>query len=230
MSVRENLKTVREEIARAEEASLRPAGSVKLLAVSKFHPAASVLEAVEAGQMIFGENRVQEAAVKFPEVISLEPAVSLHIIGNLQRNKVKQILPLAACIESVDRLELLQEIAKKSAAIGKTIEILFEIHTGEESKSGYSNCDDLFKSIDFLETCPLVRCRGLMTMAPFTSDELAVARSFSGLRKLRDNCAARYPELDFSALSMGMSSDYKIAIREGSTEVRIGTAIFGERI
>ncbi|HPX48374.1 MAG TPA: YggS family pyridoxal phosphate-dependent enzyme, partial [Treponemataceae bacterium] len=103
MSIRDNLELIREEIARAEALAGRPAGSVTLVAVSKFHPVSSVLEAVKAGQTVFGENRVQEAVPKFQEVLSNSPEISLHLIGSLQRNKVRQIVPLAACIESVDR-------------------------------------------------------------------------------------------------------------------------------
>lgn len=229
MSIRDNLELIREEIARAEALAGRPAGSVTLVAVSKFHPVSSVLEAVKAGQSVFGENRVQEAVPKFQEVLSSSPEVSLHLIGSLQRNKVRQIVPLAACIESVDRIELLREIGKHTTASGKHMSILFEIRTGEESKSGYTSEDDLFRSLDLLCEYPFVHCRGLMTLAPQTDNESTIAGSFSYMRRLGEACSVRYPELDFSVLSMGMSSDYKIAIREGSTEVRIGTAIFGER-
>jgi pyridoxal phosphate enzyme (YggS family) len=229
MSVRENLGLIRERIALAETRAGRVPGSVALMAVSKFHPAEAVLEAVGAGQTLFGENRVQEAGSKFPAILASHPEVELHLIGSLQRNKVSKIIRIASCIQSVDRGDLLAEIAAQTAACGRTVDVLFEYHTAEDSKSGYAGKDDLFRSLDLLESMPSVRCRGLMTMAPFTDDHGAVRSSFRRLAALREECAIRYPSLDFSVLSMGMSSDFEIAIEEGSTLVRVGTAIFGER-
>lgn len=229
MSISENIDAIRERIARAEVRAGRSAGSVRLMAVSKFHPAEAVLEAVGSGQTLFGENRVQEADSKFPDIIAAHPGVELHLIGSLQRNKVAKIVGIASCIQSVDREELLAEISKQCASLERTIDVLFEYHTAEDSKSGYAEKDMLFRSLDLLESMPNVRCRGLMTMAPFTEDQLAVRSSFRQLVSLRDACMARYPSLDFSVLSMGMSADFEIAIEEGSTLVRVGTAIFGER-
>ena len=229
MGIRENLAKVNEEIEEAIRRAGREAGSVKLVAVSKFHPLESAREAAEAGQLIFGENRVQEAAEKFPPLFETFPEIELHLIGSLQRNKVRRILPIASCIQSVDRLELLLEIEKRAAETGKRIDALFEVHTGEESKSGYMSESDLFSSIDCLASCPHVRARGLMTMAPFTDDEREIRASFRKLRAIQKECERRYPALDFAELSMGMSSDFRIAIEEGSTMVRIGTAIFGAR-
>jgi PLP dependent protein len=229
MSVADNLAKVRELIAEAERRAGRECGSVRLMAVSKFHPASAVLEAARAGQTLFGENRVQEATEKFDEARKTIPGLELHIIGSLQRNKAAKAVSIASCVQSVDRLELLESIAGHAEKIDKTVDILFECHTGEESKSGYADDDALFRSIDALESLPTVRCRGLMTMAPFTRDEAIVRASFKRLSSIRDECARRWPAMDFSTLSMGMSGDFGIAIEEGSTLVRIGTAIFGER-
>lgn len=229
MGVKENLSKVRDEIEETIYAAGREAGSVKLLAVSKFHPAGAVREAIEAGQLLFGENRVQEAAEKFPALLDEFRSVELHLIGSLQRNKVKRVLPIAACIQSVDRMELLAEIERRAAEIEKTVDVLFEIHTGEESKSGYASEGDLFSSIDFALSCPHARIRGLMTMAPLTNDEREIRASFRKLVSIQRECERRYPSVSFGELSMGMSSDFKIAIEEGSTMVRVGTAIFGER-
>lgn len=229
MGIKENLERIHAEIDSALSRSGRDPGSVKLVAVSKFHPREAVREAVFAGQTLFGENRVQEAAEKFTPLLGEFPDVALHLIGSLQRNKVKRILPLVSCIQSLDRLELLQEIEKQAAAIGRSVDVLFEIHTGEESKSGYADETTLFESIDALCQCPHVVCRGLMTMAPFTADDTEIRRSFRKLRRIQGECEKRYPALDFSELSMGMSSDFEIAVEEGSTMVRIGTAVFGER-
>lgn len=229
MSIKDNLDGVRERIYRALDRSGRKPGEVTLLGVSKFHPASSVLEAVAAGLTLFGENRVQEASGKFPAILAENPSVSLHLIGSLQRNKARTIVPLASCIESVDRIELLEELERRSAELGKTMDILFEYHTAEDSKSGYPDRDTLFRSLDRLRDMEHLRCRGLMTMAPFTEEPLPVRKSFRALKALQEDCARRYPELDFSVLSMGMSSDFEAAVEEGSTLVRVGTAIFGGR-
>jgi pyridoxal phosphate enzyme (YggS family) len=229
MSIADNLACVREKIALAESRAGRAAGSVRLMAVSKFHPASSVLEAVDAGQTLFGENRVQESVQKFPHVFAASPGLELHLIGSLQRNKVRQILPLAFCIQSVDRSELLAEIEKQAGAISRKMNVMFELHTAEDSKSGYADTDSLFRSIDLLESMPHIVCSGLMTMAPFTGDIGLIRKSFRTLCGIRDECRRRYPSVCFDELSMGMSSDFEVAIEEGSTLVRIGTAVFGER-
>ena len=231
VSIKENLEIIRNRIAQAEKKSGRSQGSVKLMAVSKFHPAQAVEEAFSAEQLLFGENRVQEASEKFPPIISLHPEINVHMIGQLQSNKVKKAVEFASCIQSVDRIELLQEIEKQCSKINKNIKILFEIHTGEESKSGYESEKDLCQSI---EACakgdfPHIIPAGFMTMAPFTDDEILVRKSFISLRELSFKLRDQYKELDLSELSMGMSGDFEIAIEEGSTLVRVGTAIFGER-
>ncbi len=232
--IKDNLDMVRSDLAEAERKAGREPGSVKLCAVSKFHPVDAVREAVGAGQLLFGENRVQEAYAKFTELGKMDLGGStpeLHIIGTLQLNKVKKAVEIASCIQSVDREEVLAEIEKRAAAIGKTMKVFFELHTGEESKAGYDDEKALYVS---LENCakglyPHVRASGLMTMAPLTEDEALVRKSFSTLRQLRDRIAKDFPSLPVSELSMGMSGDYRIAVEEGSTMVRVGTAIFGSR-
>lgn len=222
---------VRKQIEDAEIHSGRPKGSVRLCAVSKFHPQEDVYSAIEGGQLLFGENRVQEAYGKFPQVVSGCRDVQLHIIGQLQTNKVKKAVEIASCIQSVDREDLLKEIEKQCAKLQKNIEVYFEIHTGEESKSGYGSREELFASLDnFMEgKYPHVKPAGLMTMAPFTEDKDLIRKSFSSLRLLREELNKKYPTLPIHELSMGMSGDYEIAIEEGSTMVRVGTALFGER-
>lgn len=221
MSIKENLIKIKSDLPE----------SVGLVAVSKFHPAQAVIEAVEAGQNVFGENRVQEAAQKFDEVRKLYPNVRLRIIGQLQRNKVKEAVRIADSIDSVDRIELLDEIQKQAAKIQKKIQVLFEFHTGEESKSGFAQKQDVFDALQKIARgdYPFIEPKGFMTMAPFTQDESLIRASFKSLRALRDECAERFPQFDLRELSMGMSGDWKIAVEEGSTMVRIGTAIFGER-
>ncbi|WP_276752631.1 YggS family pyridoxal phosphate-dependent enzyme [Treponema succinifaciens] len=230
--IAENFESVRNQIKEAEKKSGRKEGCVKLCAVSKFHPAEDVLAALKTGQTLFGENRVQESFTKFTQINSVSKIKpDLHIIGSLQTNKVKKAVEIASCIQSVDREELLAEIEKQCAKIEKKIEVFFEIHTGEDSKSGYKEKSVLLKSV---ENCangiyPHIVPKGLMTMAPFTQDEKLIHASFSKLRNLKDELNKSFPSLEINELSMGMSGDYKIAIEEGSTLVRIGTALFGER-
>ena len=231
MSIQNNLELVRNKIIEAEKNSGRKEGSVKLMAVSKFHPSDAVIEAFNAGQLLFGENRVQEASVKFPPLIQAHPEISVHMIGQLQSNKVKKAVEYASCIQSVDRIDLLHEIEKQCTKINRKIKILFEVHTGEESKSGYTSEPDL---LDSIEKCargefPHIIPQGFMTMAPFTDDEKLVRNSFITLRNLSEKIRPQFPSLSLTELSMGMSGDFEIAIEEGSTLVRVGTAIFGER-
>ncbi|AEE16727.1 YggS family pyridoxal phosphate-dependent enzyme [Treponema brennaborense] len=228
-TISSNLKQITDSIFEAEQAAGRIRGSVRLVAVSKFHPAQAVLEAIASGQTLFGENRVQEAAAKFETVRAAYPAAELHIIGSLQRNKVKSAVQCASCIQSVDRQELLEEIQKQAEKLGKKIRVLFEFHTGEDSKSGFTDADSVFRAIEFAESASCLVPAGFMTMAPFTQDSRLVSESFRKLSGLRTAAQARFPELELTELSMGMSADYRIAIAEGATMVRIGTAIFGER-
>ena len=226
-----NFKTINSQISEAIKDAGRSEGSVKLCAVSKFHPVEDVYAAIKAGQTVFGENRVQEAYAKFSEVKQSGKNFELHIIGSLQTNKVKKAVEIASCIQSVDREDLLMEIEKQCAKLEKTIDIFFEIHTGEDSKSGYADEKSLFESV---ENCakglyPHIKPVGLMTMAPFTQDENAIRQSFRKIKALKEDINKRFPELPVTELSMGMSGDYRIAIQEGSTMVRIGTALFGER-
>ncbi len=229
--IKSNLKNIKEKIHEAEKRSGRPEGSVKLMAVSKFHPAEDVIAALNEGQFLFGENRVQEAFEKFPPIFELYPDADLHMIGSLQSNKVKNAVKVASCIESVDRISLMDEIEKQCEKINKTISVLFEVHTGEESKSGFESESEVEEA---LKLCaegkyPHINPRGFMTMAPFTDDKALVRKSFVTLRELSERMKAKFPQFDMPELSMGMSGDFEIAIEEGSTLVRVGTAIFGER-
>lgn len=230
-SIENNLKEILQKIESAEQKYNRTKGTVKLLAVSKFHPVDAVEKAISAGHLLFGENRVQEAVAKFTDINSFNKDVELHIIGQLQTNKVKKAVSVASCIESVDRIDLLKEIQKQCEKINKKIKILFEVNTAEDSKSGFKNYEDLYEAVKYCAdgNTPFVEPIGFMTMAPLTDDEVLIRKSFSSLRKLSEKLQTEFPMFNFSELSMGMSNDYEIAIEEGSTEVRIGTAIFGER-
>ena len=224
------LRQVLDSIREAEIKAGRGVNSVSLVAVSKFHPAEAVLEAIQQGQLLFGENRVQEAVEKFQQVRLQAPQAQLHIIGSLQRNKVKKALSYASCIQSVDRIELLEEIEKQAANLNKTVEVLFEFHTGEESKSGFTSLDSLLPAVEYTCSASHIIPKGFMTMAPFTDNQLEIAASFKKLVTIQQEVASRFPNLDLRELSMGMSNDFALAIAEGATLVRIGTAIFGERV
>ncbi|MCH5289073.1 MAG: YggS family pyridoxal phosphate-dependent enzyme [Treponema sp.] len=231
MSIAQNLASVLDDIRRAEADAKREPNSVRLVAVSKFHSADAVAEAVAAGQVLFGENRVQEATAKFGDLAARALPFELHIIGTLQRNKVRDAVRIARCIQSVDRLEVLQEIERQCAKIGKTIDVLFEVRTGEETKAGFTD----YAALDHVAALcaqgqfPHVTPRGLMTMAPNTDDHDRIRAAFRETRGVRDALAEKYTSLHLAELSMGMSGDFRIAISEGATMVRIGTAIFGAR-
>ena len=221
-SVVENLQKVLKEI---------PEG-VKLVAVSKRQPDEKLQAVYDAGYKVFGENIVQELVRKheiFPKDIEW------HMIGHLQRNKVKYIVPFVSLIHSVDDFALAKEINKRAENAGKTVDCLFEIHIAkEETKSGF-NPDELKEELernDWKQLFPNIRFCGLMTMATNTDDKNLIRSEFVSVRKLFEELKRTYFADDeyFKELSMGMSGDYKIAIDEGSTIVRLGTVIFGERL
>lgn len=231
MSVKENLFRINDEIANAAKKSCRKIDEINLLAVSKFHPVAKIEEAIKAGHFLFGENRVQEASEKFSSLQKKYPNARLHIIGTLQKNKVLKAVQISSCIESVTSLSLLQEIEKQCAKINKKIDILFEYKTGEESKLGFTTLEELYTVLDFCTkgNTPHIVVKGFMTMAPFTTEEKILRKAFQTMREISEKAKKDFSSLSLNVLSMGMSNDFKIAIEEGSTEVRIGTSIFGER-
>ena len=198
--------------------------TVQLVAVSKFKPAEAILEAYQAGQRDFGENRPQELAAKAP---ALPADIRWHFIGHLQTNKVKQVVPYATLIHSVDSERLLAEIDKTARALGKRVDILLEIHIAEETTKQGLSPDEAETLADRMAEFPNVRLRGVMGMATFTDDTDQVRREFHTLKALSDRLAARIPGCD--QISMGMSEDWPIAVEEGTTIVRIGTFIFGKR-
>lgn len=211
-----------EEIATASEGR-----KVDLMAVSKTHPITTILEAVKGGQLLFGENRVQEIEEKFTTDRS---GYSLHMIGNLQSNKVKKVVPLVDSIDSVDSLKLAKKISSVALSLHKVMPVLIEINTTEEeSKGGFKSLDDYYRLLDELPNLNGIKIEGLMTIGPLGGSEKATRRSFASLRNIAQESRVRYPELNFETLSMGMSGDYLWAIKEGSTLVRLGSAIFGRR-
>lgn len=227
MELADRLRSVQERIASAARRAGRRPEDVVLMGVSKLHPAAAVREAYRAGLRLFGESRVGEAAAKFPPLLQELEGVELHMIGSLQRNKAKNAVGLFSCVQSLDREELAVELSKRAEAAGTTIDVLFELHTGEDSKAGFPDVPSLAKVVETALSLPGLRIRGLMTMAPWVREEEPIRRSFRTLSRAREFLASRFPEVDWSVLSMGMSNDFELAVEEGSTLLRVGTAIFG---
>ena len=217
MSIKSEIERLRGEL---------PEG-VKLLAVSKFHTIEALQEAYDAGQRAFGESRPQE--LKQKQAV-LPKDIEWHMIGHLQTNKIKYIAPYVHLIESLDSERLAESIDKEAAKCGRTIDCLLEIHiTAEESKSGWDYAELLaFVREGGFERLPNIRVRGVMGMATFTDDESVVRADFQRLAACKAELAQYFGD-EFDTLSMGMSDDYPIAIEYGSTEVRIGSTIFGAR-
>lgn len=227
-----NIEAIRERIEAACIRSGRKSSDVALMAVSKFHCLEKIEEAWDAGIGLFGENRVQEAAGKFGaggHWQEKHPGAEIHLIGSLQRNKVKTAVSLVDCIESVDRDELIDELGKQCRDRESPLGLLLEINAGEASKSGFPGEGELFRGAEKVLSYPGLLPRGLMIMAPLTGEELRIRRAFRSLVHAGNELRKRFPQADWSCLSMGMSGDFEIAIEEGSSLVRIGTAIFGER-
>lgn len=224
--LQEKLAEVRANIAEAAKNAGRDAASVRLLAVSKTFPADDVLEALAAGQIEFGENRVQELETKVPVC---GPETVWHLIGHLQTNKAEKAVGLAEYIHSVDSLKLLNRINAAAEKHGKRQKLLLEVNvSGEESKFGLSGYDAVRETAEHALSLANVQLLGLMTMAPLDAPDSVLHATFGGLREFRDRLEREF-SIRLPELSMGMSHDYPIAIAEGATIVRIGTAIFGGR-
>jgi pyridoxal phosphate enzyme (YggS family) len=231
MSITENLERVRGEIAEACGRARRDGDGVALMAVSKVHPIEALMEAYDAGQRLFGENRVQEWQQKAERAAALA-GLEMHLIGPLQSNKTAKAAELFASVDSVDSLKIAARLNEAAKARGKKLPVLIEVKLShEESKHGLAP-EELPGLLDAMADFEWVQATGLMTVPPWPAD---VARAgdearpyFQTLRRLRDEAATKHPAL--VELSMGMSNDFAAAIEEGSTCVRIGTAIFGRRI
>ncbi len=227
--VADNVAAVRGRMAAACRRAGRDPETVELMAVTKFHPIQAVEAAYAAGVRLFGESRVQEASGKFEGYAASRSGARVHMIGHLQSNKAKKAVELFDCVQSVDSLELLAELGKRAAQAGRRVEILLELHTGEESKCGFPDPDSLLAAVSAAKDQPSLELRGLMTMAPFTDDEAAVRSSFRALASAFRRAWELASAGRFDVLSMGMTNDFELAIEEGSTLVRVGTAIFGGR-
>ena len=219
MSIAENLKDVRQRILKAEQAQNRDANSTELIAVSKTFDAAAIRPLLEAGQKVFGENRVQEAQGKWPQLKQEFDAVELHLIGPLQSNKTRDAVELFDVIHTVDREKIAKALAKEMAALDKTPKLFVQVNTGQEDqKAGISPVE----AVEFVKRCQQehgLQIEGLMCIPPFDENP---GPHFALLRKLAE-------EAGVDKLSMGMSGDFETAVEFGATHVRVGSALFGAR-
>lgn len=227
-NIKENLNYIRNNIKKSTEKSNRKENDVMLLAVTKTVDVDAIQEVIDNGITNVGENKPQELARKYDV---LGDKVNWHLIGSLQTNKVKYIIDKVYMIHSLDREVLCEEIQKRAEKINRTINCLVQVNISkEESKHGLEQEDVLAFIENVSKKYKNIRIRGLMTMAPFTEDEKTVRSVFNGLKDLSINIEQKnIPNVSMEYLSMGMSNDYEIAIEEGSTIVRVGTSIFGER-
>jgi hypothetical protein len=234
-SLKENLERLEEAIAAACRRADRARAEVALMAVSKTYPAATMGEAVALGLTLFGENRVQEFGVKATELDSLrrrsENPIRVHLIGHLQSNKAQRAVELFDAIDSLDSLRLAERLNEAAGKLGKQLPVLIEVKLSpEESKAGLDPTSaEAAQLLERLPSLPHLRLRGVMTIAPSAVPEAETRACFRALRQWRDRWAAAHPQLAFDVLSMGMSGDFALAIEEGATRIRVGTALFGAR-
>jgi pyridoxal phosphate enzyme (YggS family) len=227
MTIRDNLNRVRERIARAAERAGRDPAAITIVAVTKTHGPEVVTAALEAGLADIGENKVQEFLAKAPGV---KLPCRWHLVGHLQTNKVAKVIGRFALIQSVDSLRLAEHLSKAGAAAGITTDILLEVNTsGEESKFGLPP-DGVMTMCGLISALSNLRIRGLMTVGPLVNDVRLIGAAFAKLRLLKERIeTARIESVSMEHLSMGMTDDFEIAILEGSTMIRLGRVLFGER-
>lgn len=226
MSIAQNLQAVRERMAQAARAAGRDPAGVRLVAVSKMHSAGEVAQALSAGQTLFGENYVQEAQSKIAQV---GPGARWHFIGHLQGNKARLAAQLFDMVESVHSLKLAQALDRHCQELGRTLPVLLQVNLGGEAQKSGCQPEEAPALALALAALPGLRLKGLMTMPPFFDDPAQARPIFAGLRRLAASLAPGLPPGCMDELSMGMSGDFEAAIAEGSTLVRVGTAIFGRR-
>jgi PLP dependent protein len=228
----ENLERIEGQIATACREAGRPRAEVALMAVSKMHPVSAILAAEALGLRIFGENRVQEFQEKSVALGTAgQTEAEFHLIGHLQSNKAARAAELFSSIDTLDSLALAERLNQAATQLGRRLAVLIEIKLSHEStKAGIPpDSDELRLLLEELPRLTALELRGLMTVPPYLTDLAAVRPYFAQLRKLRDRLAVAHPRLSFAELSMGMSHDFPVAIAEGATQVRIGTALFGPR-
>jgi len=223
----DRIEEIRRRIAAAATRAGRDPADIRLMAVTKTFPRAVVDEALSAGLSLFGENRVAEAQGKFA---GLAGPFELHLVGHLQRNKAAAAAGLFACVQSIDKPETAAALARHCEAAGRRMDVLVEYNTsGEESKSGVRDRDALLACLDAVQSLPALRLRGLMTVGPIGGEIVEVHRAFRLLQRLFEEVRAERRPEGFDTLSMGMSGDFEVAVEEGATLVRLGTALFGSR-
>jgi len=231
--LKENLARLEDAIAAACRAANRPRSEVELVAVSKNHPASAIVEAAGLGLSVFGENRVQEFAAKSLELAAagLRGQIRAHLIGHLQSNKAAKAAEIFDAVDSVDSLKLAERLNEAAASLKKRLPVLLEIKLShEESKAGLApDSAELAELLERLPSLANLDAQGLMTIAPLDVPESETRACFRSLRVLRDRLAAAHLRLNLPALSMGMSGDFPLAIAEGATRIRVGTALFGVR-
>ncbi len=231
-SIQENLESIRARLKEAAERAGRIPSDITLIAVSKKKPASDVKEALSLGQKVFGENYVQEAADKIKALQEFRTGISWHFIGHLQRNKAKRAVELFDFIETVDSLKLLRALSRHAMAAGRVMPVLLQVNiAGEESKAGMPP-EDIVTFIDTMleDSMEGVDVQGLMILPPWNPDPEASRPWFAKARGLLEELSERYgADLNLRHLSMGMSGDFQVAVEEGATMVRIGTALFGSR-
>jgi hypothetical protein len=231
----ENLERLEEAIAAACHRASRPRSEVELMAVSKTYPAATIAEAAALGLTLFGENRVQEFAGKEAALDPLRTRaanpIRVHLIGHLQSNKAQRAVELFDGIDSLDSLRLAERLNEAAGKLGKRLPVLIEVKlSSEETKAGLDpNSAEAAELLERLPSLSHLELRGLMTIAPFGVSEAETRACFRSLRQCRDSWAATYSKLSFDVLSMGMSGDFDLAIEEGATRIRVGSALFGAR-
>ena len=229
--IKNHVHQVLSDISTAAKASGRNPQDIVLVVVTKYAPLEAIQEAIDAGIVHIAENRVQEAEKKFPPLLAKNPQVRSHIIGHLQTNKSKDAIKVCSMVQSVDSLKLAQEIEKQAVKLDKMVDILVQFNTAREEQKFGATPEEAMALIDAISLMPHVQIKGLMCMAPYTDDVGIVRKTFADLRIIRDQAQARFnghARVDMKILSMGMSGDYKIAIEEGSTMIRVGSAIFKE--
>jgi pyridoxal phosphate enzyme (YggS family) len=234
-SLPENLERVEAAIQQACRRANRPRGEVELMAVSKTYPASTITEAASLGLRIFGENRVQEFAAKSDDLTPLRTdngdGLQVHLIGHLQSNKSARAVEIFDAIDSVDSLKLAERLNEAAGRVNKRLPVLIEVKlSAEETKAGLDpDSADTAALLERLPDLAHLQLRGLMTIAPWGVPEDQTRACFGALRNIRDRWAVVHPRLSLDVLSMGMSGDFAIAIEEGATRIRIGTALFGKR-
>lgn len=228
--ISENIKRICDNIETAKK-RLNLDYAINLMAVSKTFPKESVIEAINCGQLLFGENRILEAHDKFSSILNEGKKFDLHIIGHIQRNKVRECVAISSTVESIDKIETLDVIEREASKINKKINFLIEVNTSfEEQKYGIKPEEiEMFIEKIIHSSYKFCNLTGVMTVGPLTDDKTKIRESFRLLKRIFDKTKENLKKSDFDLISMGMSGDYDIAIEEGSNQIRVGSAIFGKR-